>query len=107
MSLGSSLLFPQSGLAALYRQRKQMLQQYQWMENFNPKEPTLILDGATFLPTRFYLWERSAQNRIFQKKKSRVLVAERLNPSEIDSLKHLGYHACKLANEKPFLKELP
>lgn len=107
ISIGSSWLFPQSGLAALYRQRKQMLQQYQWMEKFNPKEPTLILDGATFLPTRFYLWERSAQNRIFHKKNSRILVAERLNPSEIDSLKQLGYHVCKLSNENPFLQEQP
>jgi hypothetical protein len=107
ISIGSSWLFPQSGLPTLFSQRKKMLEQYQWMENFNPKEPFLILDGATFLPTRFNLWERSGQNRIFHKKNSRVLVAERLNPTEIDSLKKLGYHVYKLANKKPLLNELP
>ena len=109
ISTGSSWIFPQSGLPALFKQRKQMLQQYQWMENFNPKEPTLILDGATFLPTRFNLWERSGQNRVFHKKNSLLWVAERLNKSELDSFQRTGFRICKLNREssRPWIQDVP
>jgi hypothetical protein len=77
-----------------------MLNQFRQAENFNPKRPFLLVEGATFLPTRFQDWERSHQNRLFHKKGTQLWVGERLSKSEIDSFQKEGFWIGRFS-EKP------
>jgi hypothetical protein len=107
-SLISSFLFSLSGLPALYTQRKHMLWQYQHASAFKPERQSLLLDGATFLPTRFQAWERSHQNRLFHKTGSHFWVAERLTRLELDSFRREGFQLLRFSenpDEKYWLKE--
>jgi hypothetical protein len=85
------LFSPVSGLGGLYATRNKMLHQFRQAENFKPQRPSLLLEGATFLPTRFQDWERSHQNRLFHKKGTQFWVGERLSRAELDSFQKEGF----------------
>jgi hypothetical protein len=108
-SLGSSLLFPHSGLPAIFLQRSRMMEQFHQAESFKPLRNTLITDGATFLPTRHSQWERSHNNRLFRKKNSLLWVGERLNKRELDSFRTAGFRICNLnrKNKSPWILDNP
>ncbi len=91
LSLGSDLISPISGLGGLYATRNKMLNQFRQAENFRPQRPCLLVEGATFLPTRFQDWERSHQNRLFNKKGTQFWVGERLSKAEVDSFQKEGF----------------
>ena len=109
ISTGSSLFFPLSGLPALYFQRQKMLHHFRQAEAYRPETPVLLLDGATYLPTKSSLWERSHENRLFRKKNSLFWVAERLQQSELDSFRTAGFRICRLGTGPgdSWLQELP
>jgi len=99
-SVLSVWISPLSGMAGLYLQRHTMLAQYAQAQAYLPEKPTLLLDGATFLPTDFRLWKRSMQNRLFQKKGSNFFVAERLQEKELDSLRRKGFEIYRLSGSR-------
>ena len=99
LTLGSDLFSPVSGLGGLYATRKKMLHQFRQAENFKPQRPSLLLEGATFLPTRFQDWERSHQNRQFHKKGTKFWVGERLSRAELDSFRKEGFWIGRFSDE--------
>lgn len=110
ISLSSTILLPYSGLPALYQERQLMLRQYQLASELKPARPLLLTDGATFLPTRSKLWERSHGNRLFHKPGSNLWVSERFTNAELDSLRREGFSIRKFSGkpgETNWLSEVP
>ena len=99
LTLGSDLFSPVSGLGGLYASRNKMLNQFRQAENFKPQRPSLLLEGATFLPTRFQDWERSHQNRQFHKMGTKFWVGERLSRAELDSFRKEGFWIGRFSDE--------
>ena len=109
ISLSSSLFFTRSGLLALYWQRQLMCSQFRLGETAEPGSPVLLLDGATFLPTRYQIWERSHRNRLFHRKGSNFWVGERFSRAELDSFQREGFRLCRFsgkANPADWLEDL-
>ena len=107
LTLGSDLFSPVSGLGGLYATRNKMLHQFRQAENFKPQRPSLLLEGATFLPTRFQDWERSHQNRLFHKKGTQFWVGERLSRAELDSFRKEGFWIGRFSDDpnQPWIME--
>ena len=99
-SVFSFLVAPSSGLTGLFLHRRTMVAQYQLALKYQPEKPVLLLDGATFLPTDFHLWDRSMENRLFWKRGSHFFVAERLEKNELDSLRHEGFKVYRFSGSR-------
>jgi hypothetical protein len=81
----SFLSFPSN-----FRNRNEMIKTYTSAQVIDFKRPTLILEGATYLPTNTRNWDKLMNNRLFHKKSSNLFIGERLSEKEIDSLKLSG-----------------
>jgi hypothetical protein len=81
----SFLSFPSN-----FRNRNEMIKTYTTAQVIDFKRPTLILEGATYLPTNTRNWDKLMNNRLFHKKSSNLFIGERLSEKEIDSLKLSG-----------------
>ncbi len=99
-SVFSFLIAPSSGLTGLFLHRRTMMAQYQLALEYQPEKPVLLLEGATFLPTDFRLWERGMQNRLFRKRGSHFFVAERLNENDLDSLRLKGFEVYRFSGSR-------
>ena len=56
------------------------------------QQKTLLLYGATWLPSDVKTWKKSMQNRLFHRTHSNFYVGEKINSvSELDSLKNSGF----------------
>jgi hypothetical protein len=103
--LGSTVSFSEEGLLqfsypGFFTKRKQMVDAYKSAEKFNPSHPTLLLYGATFLPTDTRNWIKSHQNRLFQKSGTQFFVGEKLLVAELDSFRKAGFQIIGMATEK-------
>ena len=103
--LGSTVSISEEGslqfsYPGFFTKRKQMVDVYRSAEKFNPSHPTLLLYGATFLPTDTRNWIKSHQNRLFQKSGTQFFVGEKLSVAELDSFRKAGFKIIGMASEK-------
>ena len=82
---GSILNYPSN-----FRNREEMTRMYNVAQIIDYQQATLVLEGATFLPTDTRNWEKGLNNRLFHRKNSNFFVAEKLTLQELDSLKKVG-----------------
>ena len=87
-------------LPSNYSRRKEMTKLYLLAQKAHPRNPTLLLYGATFLPTNTRTWEKAMGNRLFHRKNSYLYVGEKLNKTELDSLLESGFQIYTLTSEK-------
>ncbi len=83
-----------------YQRRQRMVRLFQLADNSKIQSLTLLLNGATFLPTDVQKWEPSMQNRLFHKRGTGLYVAEKLRLPELDSLWKEGFKIYGISHER-------
>lgn len=71
--------------------RKSQLALLAWADSVQPSRPTLLLDGATFVPYRVKNWSKTLDNKVFQKENSKLFIGELLGTEQLDSFRQAGF----------------
>jgi hypothetical protein len=84
--------------------RKKQIELVHWASNYQSRKPLMLLFGATVIPVDILKWESDPSHRIFYKKGTGLVVAERLLNSEILYFHKHGFQIIGKTTESGGLK---